>query len=113
MTAATEHSPEVPLLQSTEMSAENIADDIADDIANALAHGFTHGEPNAFPNTLPDQEPDQEPHAFANAEPNRSGSSDLRDQSGVELRPQGPAVLRGSCCARDCGGPWSYVHEPL
>jgi hypothetical protein len=34
MTAATEHSPEVPLLQSTEMSAENIADDIADDIAD-------------------------------------------------------------------------------
>ena len=34
MTAATEHNPEVPLLQSTEMSAENIADDIADDIAD-------------------------------------------------------------------------------
>ena len=34
MSAATEHSPEVPLLQSTEMSAENIADDIADDIAD-------------------------------------------------------------------------------
>ena len=34
MTAATEHNPEVPLPQSTEMSAENIADDIADDIAD-------------------------------------------------------------------------------
>ena len=39
MTAATEHSPEVPLLQSTEMSAENIADDIADDMAAAAASG--------------------------------------------------------------------------